>query len=94
MDIDKYISGAELVIPALVVLAFSLQKWRAGMSDEWRKQAESYKETSEEWAEELRALRAEVRDLMHENAELRAEVHALREENAELRDQIQELLGR
>ena len=80
MEAANLLSGSEIVVPVLVFVAFSLQKWKAGMHDAWKEEAEAYKARAERLDEEV--------------AKLVAEVRALRSENAELREQIGELLSR
>jgi len=80
MNVANLLSGSEIVIPVLVFLTFSLQKWKAGMHDAWKEEAEAYRARAERLDEEV--------------AKLVAEVKALRSENAELRGQISELLNR
>ncbi|GAB2572544.1 hypothetical protein GCM10027168_01680 [Streptomyces capparidis] len=80
MDFTRLYGAAEIALPLLAFLAFSLHRFRAGMEASWRQEAEAYRSKSERQSEELAALHAEVR--------------ALRRENAELRTQIAELLSR
>ncbi|MFJ4666735.1 hypothetical protein [Kitasatospora purpeofusca] len=80
MNFADALNGTEILAPVLVFLAFSLQRWKSGMRDAWREEAEAYKARAER-------LDAEV-------AKLLSEVRALRKENAELREEITELLNR
>lgn len=64
-------TGLEIVIPVLVFVFVSLQRWKTGMHTTWRDIAE---------AQEKRATLLEK-----QVADLTAEVQALRRENAELR---------
>ncbi|MER5638419.1 hypothetical protein ABT095_15840 [Kitasatospora sp. NPDC002227] len=74
------LGGTEIVVPVLVFLAVSLQKWKSGLHAAWKEEAEAYKARAERLDEEV--------------AKLVDEVRALRSENRELRDQIAELLSR
>lgn len=80
MEVGTLLSGSEIVIPALVFLAFSLQRWKTGMREAWREEAEAYRARAERLDEEV--------------ARLVEEVRALRVENAALREEITELLHR
>ncbi|MET9617124.1 hypothetical protein [Kitasatospora indigofera] len=80
MNLANLLNGSEVLVPVLVFLGFSLQRWKTGMRDAWREEAEAYKARAERLDQEV--------------AKLLTEVRALRSENAELRDQIRELLSR
>lgn len=71
------LSGTEIVVPALVVLTVSLQRWKSGMRDAWREEAEAYRARAERLDEEVARLVAEVRELRRENAQLRAEIRSV-----------------
>jgi hypothetical protein len=80
MDLTRLLGSVEIVVPVLAFVAFSLQKWKTGMRDAWRNEAEAYKARAERLDEEIKILVAEVK--------------ALRDENRTLREQIAELLSR
>lgn len=80
MDLSHLIGAAEGAIPVLVFVSYSLQRWKRGMRETWRDEAEAYKS---------RAARLDV-----DVSILTAEVRRLSEENALLRTRIEELLAR
>jgi hypothetical protein len=65
-------AGLEVVIPVLVYAAFALQKFKRGITDTWKEEAENQKRRADWLAEQVAELTAEVRALRAENAELRA----------------------
>lgn len=77
LDLAQWTAGAELLVPVLVVLTVSLQRWKTGMRDAWRDEAEAYRARAERLDEEVQRLVAEVRALREENAELQEQVRAL-----------------
>ncbi|MGW3072742.1 hypothetical protein [Kitasatospora sp. NPDC001132] len=64
-------AGLEVAIPVLVWAVFALQKFKRGLTDTWREEAEAQKERGDRLAEQVEALTIEVRALRAENAELR-----------------------
>jgi hypothetical protein len=80
MNLTHLISAAESAVPALLFVAYSLQRWKSGMREAWRDEAEAYK---------ARATRLDA-----DVSILTAEVRRLSTENALLRDRIEELLAR
>nr|BEK66825.1 hypothetical protein KPHV_40520 [Kitasatospora purpeofusca] len=77
MSITESLSGAEIVVPVAVFLAVSLQRWKTGMRDAWREEAEAYRARAERLDEEVARLVEEVRALRQENAQLRAEIRSI-----------------
>jgi cell division protein FtsB len=77
METTHLIGAAEAVIPVLVFVGFSLSKWKKGMHDAWREEAEAYKSRAERLDLEVMALTTEVRRLSDENAKLRAKIDEL-----------------
>ncbi len=64
-------AGLEVVVPVLAFVAVALQKWKRGLTDQWRDVAESYKLRADLLAEQVEELTTEVKALRIENAELR-----------------------
>jgi predicted RNase H-like nuclease (RuvC/YqgF family) len=77
MNLAHLIAAAEGAAPVLVFAAYSLQRWKTGMRETWREEAEAYKSRAERLDEELHALTAEVRRLSEENEKLRAKIDEL-----------------
>lgn len=77
MNITNALSGAEILIPALAFLAVSLQRWKTGIRDAWREEAEAYRARAERLDEEVARLVEEVRALRQENADLRREIRSI-----------------
>ncbi|MFF4329697.1 hypothetical protein ACFYZT_24710 [Streptomyces sp. NPDC001591] len=80
MDLARLYGTAEIVAPVLVFVGVVLARWKTGMRDVWREEAEALASKTERQAEELASLREEIKEL--------------RRENRELRDRITELLNR
>ncbi|MEU6633820.1 hypothetical protein ABZ905_36960 [Streptomyces parvus] len=70
MDLS-FLSGLELVVPVLVFVFAALQKFKRGITDTWREEAEAQKVRADRLAEQVAELTAEVKALRRENAELR-----------------------
>jgi predicted nuclease with TOPRIM domain len=64
-------AGLEILIPVLVYAAFALQKFKRGITDTWREEAEAQKERADRLAAQVEILTQEVKALRAENAELR-----------------------
>ncbi|CUW30082.1 hypothetical protein [Streptomyces sp. NPDC056069] len=77
MDLARLYGAAEIVAPLLVFIAFSLNRWKTGMRDAWRAEAEAFASKAQRQADEIVELRREVKELRRENAELRAQVAEL-----------------
>ncbi|MEV6399627.1 hypothetical protein AB0M39_33415 [Streptomyces sp. NPDC051907] len=77
MDLARLAASAEVVVPVLVFLAISLNKWKSGMRDAWRQEAEAFASKSQRQADEIVELRKQVIELRRENAELRAQIAEL-----------------
>ncbi|MBC9714509.1 hypothetical protein H9Y04_18280 [Streptomyces sp. TRM66268-LWL] len=77
MELARLYGAAEIVVPLLVFVAFSLRRWKSGMRDAWRQEAEAWALKAQRQADEIVELRHEVRELRRENAELRAQVAEL-----------------
>jgi hypothetical protein len=71
MNLSTIPAGLEIIIPVLVYAAFALQKFKRGLTDTWREEAEGQRERANRLAEQVAELTAEVRALRAENAELR-----------------------
>ncbi|QPB09704.1 hypothetical protein CPT_Shaeky_017 [Streptomyces phage Shaeky] len=69
-------ASLELVIPVLVLVAASLQKWKRGITDTWREEAEAQKLRADRLAEQVAELTHQVTALRMENAELRGMLKA------------------
>ncbi|MFJ8394384.1 hypothetical protein [Streptomyces sp. NPDC094144] len=76
MNLDSLPAGLELLIPVLVLVAASLQKWKRGITDTWREEAEAQKLRADRLAEQVAELTTEVKALRFENAELRGMLRA------------------
>jgi cell shape-determining protein MreC len=64
-------AGLEVVVPVLVFVFVSLQKWKRGITDTWREEAEAQKLRADRLAEQVAELTDEIKALRRENAELR-----------------------
>lgn len=73
---DYLPQGLELLIPVLILVSYSLQRWKHGLTTTWRDVAETYKERADQLAAQVDALTAEVKALRAENAELREMLQA------------------
>ncbi|QDQ14317.1 hypothetical protein [Streptomyces spectabilis] len=72
MEFLKHLpSGIDLIIPILVLVFASLQKFKRGITDTWREEAEAQKLRADRLAEQVAELTEEVKALRRENAELR-----------------------
>jgi cell division protein FtsB len=77
MDFTHLFGVAETVVPILVFLAYSLQKWKAGLHDTWKSEATAQSERADRLDQDVKRLVAEVAALRAENAELRAQIAEL-----------------
>ncbi|MFG3200360.1 hypothetical protein ACGFYT_30050 [Streptomyces sp. NPDC048208] len=64
-------AGLDVVVPVLVFVFVSLQKWKRGITDTWREEAEAQTLRADRLAEQVAELTSEVKALRRENAELR-----------------------
>jgi cell shape-determining protein MreC len=71
MNLSAIPSGLEVVIPVLVFVFASLQKWKRGITETWREEAEAQKLRADRLAEQVNELGEEIKALRRENAELR-----------------------
>ncbi|UJB43608.1 hypothetical protein [Streptomyces sp. A1-5] len=77
MDYTRLLGAAETAVPILVLIAFSLQRWKTGMRDVWHEEAAAQHARADRLAEDVKNLLVEVSKLRAENAELRAQVAEL-----------------
>lgn len=77
MDTARLTGIAEILVPLLVFLAVSLQRWKSGMANAWKQEAEAYKLRADRLSEEVSALTIEVRELRRENGQLRERINSL-----------------
>lgn len=77
--IDNIPAGLEVVVPVLVFVFVSLQKWKRGITDTWREEAEAQKLRADRLAEQVAELTNEVKALRRENAELRGMLAAYKD---------------
>ncbi|MFG2183067.1 hypothetical protein ACGFLS_30710 [Streptomyces abikoensis] len=94
MDYTRLLGAAETTVPILVFLAYSLQRWKAGMREAWREEANEQRARADRFAEDVNEQRARADRLAEDVKSLLVEVTKLRAENAELRAQVAELLNR
>ncbi len=84
MSFTNIPASLEILIPVLAFLFVSLQKWKAGMRDTWRVEAEAQKLRGDRLAEGIAKLDVEIQALRRENAELRAMLAQSRPERSGL----------
>jgi hypothetical protein len=77
MNLTHLITAAESAAPALLFVAYSLQRWKSGMREAWRDEAEAYKARATRLDADVSILTAEVRRLSDENALLRNRIEDL-----------------
>ncbi|MFI2242382.1 hypothetical protein [Streptomyces chrestomyceticus] len=80
MDFSSVPAGLEIVVPVLVFVFASLQKWKRGITDTWREEAEAQKLRADRLAEQVHGLSEEIKALRRENAELRGMLKAAKGE--------------
>ncbi|QPB09557.1 hypothetical protein CPT_Sycamore_017 [Streptomyces phage Sycamore] len=76
MDLSN-LSGLEIIVPVLAFLFVSLQKFKQGMTNTWREEAEAQKVRADRLAEQVHELGEEIKAYRRENAELRGRIDAL-----------------
>ncbi|MFJ4701951.1 hypothetical protein ACIP5N_27700 [Streptomyces sp. NPDC088768] len=64
-------AGLEIAIPLVVWGVVSLQRFKRGMTDTWRQEAEAQKVRADRLDAQVAALTEEIKALRRENAELR-----------------------
>ncbi|WP_052509605.1 hypothetical protein [Kitasatospora griseola] len=69
--IEHFVSTLEVVVPVLIFITAAGAKWKAGITDTWRDEAEAQRQRAERLHEEVADLYREVKALRAENAELR-----------------------
>jgi uncharacterized coiled-coil DUF342 family protein len=77
MDFARLAGIAETVVPIMVFLGFTLQKWKTGIHDAWKEEAATQRERADRLDADVRRLVTEVQSLRFENAELRAQIREL-----------------
>jgi hypothetical protein len=77
MDLAHLLASGEGAAAVLVFVAYSLQRWKRGMRETWRDEAEAYKARAARLDADVTVLTAEVRRLSDENALLRSRIEEL-----------------
>lgn len=83
MNLDSIPAGLDVVIPALLFVFLSLQKWKRGLTDTWREIAEAQAQRAELLEKQVQELTVQVTALRIENAELRGMLSAAQETTPE-----------